>query len=618
MRKDILDILNKINPYLFLITLLIGILWAIAYNNIKLIVLALYIIAPVTCAIVWIFYHKEMYTELLKFSPIKKLDLLYILIYVVTLIILFIYSTRPLIYFILIALLYVFVLYQILSSQRSWSYLLIEIILLNANLIYGVLFKYPLYFGGTDTFSHIYFSQIISLTGHPIPNLLDPSYSYFPPFHILVSIVSQILDIDIDYALFTTISIAYFVLPIFLYYIIFTITQNNQIALLSCFFNSFLVSNIYYSFYPIPRGLVFVFFIIFLYSLIKDNLSFRFLGLILSTSIVLFHSASVVQFLFILCIIIFLEHLLQTQNIIRKDIIIFLLIIFAAYWFYVAIDFSTSIIVYLLNPDKIKDITFIQPSIDFLIFFQDHISMGIILFFVILGFSYVTKKPSYLSVIGILTMILLVFYLPNPIKMTTQILEMFGFYRFELFASPFIAIMAGLGFLVFLNTFSKSNKMMIGLSFLLIFMAVFTSIITTNNASDFNKNTSTTYFTNDEMNAMNFIEYKTSSNVTLYSDYFMYRAFYPKHFFEADNDYLSYGLKFYNVNMILDIESISLNKGYIIFRKSEFEERKLLLLGSSSRVYEYKYTNESSNILENNLLKLSKIYKSDRNEIFYN
>lgn len=620
MTKTILNILDKINPYLLLIIIFIGISWAVAYNNIKLIVLALYIIIPVICATVWMFYYKKMYVEPVNFSPIKELDLLYILVYVVTLIILFSYLTRPLIYFILIALLYIFVLYQILSNHRNWNFLLAELILLNANLMFGVLFKYPLYFGGTDIFPHIYYSKIISLMGHPIPNLLDPSYSYFPPYHILVSCVSQILNIDIDYSLFTTMSIAYFTLPIFLYYIIFTLTQNNQVALLSCFFNSFLVSNIYYSFYLVPRVIVFVFFIILLYSLIKNKLPFRFLVIILSTSIVLFHSASVVQFLFILCIIIFLQRLLQAQNIIRKNIIIFLLAIFAAYWFYIAIDFSSSIIIHLLNPDKIKDITFIQPSIDFMTFFQDHISMGIVLFFVILGFSYTTKNPSYLSVIGILAMILLVFYLPNPVKMTSQVLIMFGFYRFELFASPFIAIMAGVGFIVFLNTFGKSNKMMIGVSLFLIFIAVFTSITTTSNASDFNKNTSTTYFTNDEMNTMNFIEYKTSSNVTLYSDYFMYRAFYPKHFFEADKDYLSYGLKFYNVNMICDVESISLNKGYTIFRKSEFKERRLLLLGlpeSSKIVYEYKYTNESSNTLENNLLKLSKIYQSGRNEIFY-
>lgn len=536
---------------------------------------------------------------------------------------------RPVEYFLLIAFLYVIILFQILlyegsNKPRKSVWILVQLILLFLNLSWGVVTEHPLYFGGTDTFGHLLYSQVTLVSGHTIPVELDPAYAYFPLYHIIVSSTSLATGIDIQNSLFLTGSVIGVLMLLFLYLFVLVLSKNRFLALLSSFFLSFSPLFIYYSYYPTPRSAAFMLFIIFLYCLIRERkatfrLSLRILVIVLSISIILMHSATVVQVLAILLLVMLLDRISKNPLNIRKTPFLVMSVLFLAYWFYVATVFTGSIIPYLLMPGEYGETQTTLPLIGLGEFFWDHLTMSISLFFLTIGIDKSLREKNYLGVLGISSLLLLVFYVPNPIKQIEILFVDLGFYRFELFAEPFISIMIAVGFITFIKASTKASRKSkvrcLVLVFLIIFASALASTTTSNNASDLNKNTNARYWTIDDMQMIDFVETSMPANASIYSDYFVSRMLYSHRFFVGMQ---AFGLKPYESNMIDNIESLCVANGYVVFRVGELNERGKLLFGSPPTLYEFKETSQDYEKLETCLSKFGNIYDSGRHEIFYN
>jgi hypothetical protein len=95
--------------------------------------------------------------------------LTFVVLYILSIMFLFLDTTRTIYYFATVTLIYVLILNQIFSRSSSQSIILAELFLSSLNLIYSVTLKYALYFGGTDIMSHLFLSQVTYLSGHVAP-----------------------------------------------------------------------------------------------------------------------------------------------------------------------------------------------------------------------------------------------------------------------------------------------------------------------------------------------------------------------------------------------------------------------------------------------------------------
>ena len=133
-------------------------------------------------------------------------------------------------------------------------------------------------------------------------------------------------------------------------------------------------------------------------------------------------------------------------------------VMFLAYWFYVAFDFSNGVIVSRIRPDVFAApvvMENLQPYSPFAFLFNN-VDMQIFLFFAIVGIatSFWKQNPLCLSLwaFALLTVAL---YVPTPIQTLWQTMSIFAFDRFMLFISPFMAFVMGWGLYVVSGSLQK-------------------------------------------------------------------------------------------------------------------------------------------------------------------
>ena len=158
---------------------------------------------------------------------------LFILLYLISISVLLAGVDR-IVYFLVIAALYLTIFVQIFSQKISTNAIILEIISVMANVIYGTTLVYPLFFRTTDILIHNTLSTVTFLSGHTIPVDLDASYAPFPLFHIYNAVSSSILRLPAQDTHFIVMCLAYVIVALFLYKIFKVISDNEQVSLLAC------------------------------------------------------------------------------------------------------------------------------------------------------------------------------------------------------------------------------------------------------------------------------------------------------------------------------------------------------------------------------------------------
>ncbi len=184
----------------------------------------------------------------------------------------FLYNTlysRPLIYFILVAVACASIALEILySNNKKWAGLiLIKILLIGITFYGGIYYEFPGDIYGVDTKFHNEITEQTIEYGHIVHG---QPYSYFPIFHIFAASTSILTSLNVYNSIFLSMTFLYVFSVIF----VFLIGQkliNKQAGFLAALM---LVVGDYRNFFgsaPIPMSLGAVFFTMILYLLIVNT-----------------------------------------------------------------------------------------------------------------------------------------------------------------------------------------------------------------------------------------------------------------------------------------------------------------------------------------------------------
>ena len=228
------------------------------------------------------------------------------------------------------------------------------------NIIYGVTFYYPFYFSTTDISRHIYWAKVTLLSGHVIPLDLDPGYSAFPLFHILIAECSSILNLPIQQTLFLVTGPIFVLTVLFIYKILEHISKNTQIALLGCLFFSLYEVVYAKGIEMVTSPTAFVGYCILIYLMLKigerndQRLLFQSLALVVSLFVILVHQVSIFLIVALLLIFIVSEIIIGKHKVFKNYFMFLIITVLFGYWCYSASTFFYQVLAPRLNPDVVS------------------------------------------------------------------------------------------------------------------------------------------------------------------------------------------------------------------------------------------------------------------------
>jgi hypothetical protein len=637
MKNQYLLIFARALPYLLIVAYIAGLLWSIAIGRYNFAINGSILAVPALAAAIALLYiyrrDPDTLSESVPLFPFEQrtLVLLFGVAFSLTIILGLLCPVESLWFLGGIVVLYTIILLQIFSGDHRPTVTLIEIMLTMACLVYETTLKYPYYFGETDILPHVFISTVTYLSGHVIPPNLDAGYAYFPLYHIWVALSSHVLAIGIKPTLFLVTSPVYVVVTVFLYYLFKRVTGNVQISLLACLLYSIDSTVTFYGTYVVTRIAAYIGFAILLYLLITSNsggnshkkkMSHRVLAILVTVYILLVHQVSTPQILLLLLLLLGCEWFVGSEKHLQNSFFVFEVVLFLAYWFYVAFDFSNGVISARIRPDVFNvpvAIENLQPYSPFTFLF-DNIAVLIFLFFAIVGVSYLfwKQKPTYAPVFGLFALLTIALYVPTPIKTLWQTMTLFNIGRLMLFISPFMAFVMGWGLYTASGYLRKRIPVRAAGSIILVLFAVYccgaVGVIT----GEINP-ASRVSFTSEELDGFDHISSYVPHGSTIRSDFYTSRYFNQNYFSESD----ALGLPFYRIEAIQNFADIPSDQGFVIIPRSQFMEHGLAFIKGSEldpgggTFHSYLPSNETISMLSNNLARRDKVYSSKFIELYH-
>lgn len=625
------NIINKFAvslPHLIVSIILICFLFAGIMGRLDLAIRGLVVAVPaaISAKILCSIYKTEITLENINIScglNQKQLIYVFFIVYFSSLIIFFISSSRTWLYLIVISLLYFIILLQVFSKDFNSNFILLQIALCMLNLIYSVTLKYPLYFGGTDILPHLFMSQVTYVSGHTIPKALDINYANFPLFHILMSETSYIMDLDMKTSYFLISAPIFTLSCLFVYLLFLNINRDVKLSLLTTILYSTQSVVVYYGMYAITRVVAFVGFLMILYIVSKKrtNTVFASIGIFFALFTILVHQVSSPQILIVISLLYVSEKFIAYCTNLKEKYwnstyIILFTVLFLAYWFYLAYSFTDMVLMTRFDSianDPIQLKGSIIPGNQWA-FLYTNINTSIFLFFAIIGIGVALWKSdkNYSAVFAFASLLFFPLYLPNPLQMLWQTMNLFRFDRFILLVSPFMAFSMALG-ISLLYSFLKIKQIKLSSIYLLIVILIMVFIVQSLivNNPEVDSNDDRRYFTYEELTGFKYVLNYVPNDSNLYSDYLTKRYFCYTKFNESDD----LSLPYYNAQTIKSIHTISHN-GYFILKNRAFFERGLNL-DAYSNFYLANSDLSKWNKLTSELNKKNKIYYNSDVSIYH-
>jgi hypothetical protein len=219
---------------------------------------------------------------------------------------LFFLYNRSFYFFIILTFAYTLICIEIIYKHKIKSYNIItKILILSLCFKIGNFYLFPSILG-TDTLTHLILSQSIIKNFIIKIEFYDPQYIYTPLFHLLVSISTILLNVDIKTGLLLSFIIPFSFITTIIFYFFMSKIFNIKVALIGSVLinvsDMFLLNGLT----NITTGsLVICYFLIILYFfyLKNDNIKNNFIILINITAIILTHQLTTFVVLVILVII---------------------------------------------------------------------------------------------------------------------------------------------------------------------------------------------------------------------------------------------------------------------------------------------------------------------------
>lgn len=568
------------------------------------------------------FKHKEIIKLHLHISR-WNYYLIFLLLYLVTIYLLFAYQTRPIAYFLIIGTIAIVILAEILTNDyaNKPASILFQIILLTANIIFGQTLKLPLYFGSTDILPQMHLIETILTNQHVTAQM--EGYQFFPLYHIFNAIGQLLTNLDLQSSYFIIIGLSFLSSIYFIYLISYKVTNSHIKSLVATLFYSLSSEALFAGMNMVTRVMSFLFFLAIFYLLISKKpkyLQRNILAISLIITLIFVHQITLVQEVIILGAFSLLELILYHRGKLFGIVFPAIFVVgFISYWIYAATPFFDSIIKTVVSTSNIVVIPSQSQYIPIYKTLIHYADASIIAFFLIIGIiallvtGLYEKEKGYLGVLfAIFSYLSMPLFFPGPAGFLTSL---FLTYRIPLMVLPFIVVAVVGGIFFFLQ--QTNNKVLNVSKLSFVFLTFLIYSLSTNfvlgNATDLNLDkyyiaSNRTYFTQSELHSFNYCTNKTD-NRRIYTDYTASR-------------YLSaYGKK--ATSNITPIKTSSeIQKSYLLFRKNHLEKRDRLdfTIGRTGFMGISKSYTKEELLNKENVLELcfseNKIYDNNENIIF--
>lgn len=552
----------------------------------------------------------------------SKFALIFGILYLVSLYLLIIGETRPLAYFILVAVMAGLIFMEILGVEKEHSgrrgIILAQIVFLLLNVILGQGLKLPLYFGGTDILAHLRLVNLVVESGHVTPDL--GLYQNFPLFHIFNASGMLITGIELKTSYFLLSGLAFATVIPLVYLVVSQLTEDSRIPLTAALLYSASQVSMFGGLYIVTRTLAFILSLLVFYLLIRgrNNLQLRIIAVLLTIPLVLMHQTTLVHFSIILAAFIIIELVLYHRSqFISHTYFILFNFVYIAYWVYIAKTFFTTVIKMLESMAEAGAINLpTRPPLETLGMSWAHYADYIILlFFALLGILILLHETRHRVDLGYIAALFSLAAIPLflPLIRTELFGPMFMLYRLDLFLGVFLAFVMAKGLLLLVDRLSINRQRlkqmaMIGISLIVVILFSFSSLTIAGNSTDLDVGEvigkeNRLYYTQSELVSFSFIaDYKDKTPI--YTDYQSW----------------AYFLKYLGISMPRGEEFLlgEAEEGYFLFRKQEFESREQLsFLYKEPRPYQARVfrISDAPNI-EDMVEGKTKIYDNQAVEIY--
>lgn len=576
-------------PALMLVAALGGFCLTLALRRYDLSIFSLVLVVPLAAAALFILASKK--TEFAGFSSFAPkpgfsiLLALNLLFFSASVISLFLASSRPFSYFILIAACSGLLFLQIISIRPGWTDGLIvgQIVLLSLNLVWGTSLKYPLYFGDTDLLVHLNLINTIVNTGHVAAYNID--YLHYPLYHIFAAMGVEITEGSIRFLLFILMGLAWQIGTVFAFLIFLYISRSSKLSLTACLLYTLSSQTIFYGSYSIARSLAFVFFVCWIYFILKAGKDKRyfFLSLLALPAMIITHHLNVLYTIPVLALVYVCQLALGKFSHDRplELLFVYLLTISAvAYMIWIAANMTGSTLPVtirsMLSETGIKSGSTLTHGFGTSVIFGT-LYYSFAFFLALLGIKRFidlleqrSRFPGTFVLTGIISLVLYVpgfmYLFPFSDVLLTD--------RIILIVSPFVALLMayGLDYLCRLKTnrtarFPQTTYRVL-MPAVLLSATTFFSMVSIGNAKDTNyfphtANVDSPYFTASELGSFSFLTVHADKTVPLYADYATTRNAYMLSAFE-DRTIITAG------------QLPEIHGAYVLLRTGELQQKQSL------------------------------------------
>ncbi len=466
VRLNNFTLISKIFLYLLPILGVAGVTIPLIIGQSNLSLLGTYLAVPMILAPIIYINLRGNETSYKTFNPklFSSFVSIYFILFFISIYLLQAFDVRPLSYYLVIAIMYGLVLLEILLfdvSEKKVPIILLQMVFLTVNIIWGVTLNYDFFIGRTDPIGH---SKLVeSLINVAFVTDVFDVYKPFPMWHILCTFMHNVLGISVSAQkiMFLTNGVIYSFVPVVSYLVSIKIFKDKKIALLSALFVSIFPEVILYGMQSIPRSVVsFLEIMLILVLLDPNNPAKVFAAIMLVFSLIAFHTASMPFVLSILFAIYILEKIYNQES--DESLLSFKFIILAicmtlVYWLYYGLVLFETIVYNIMRSAPsgvLTESVFYTPLSELF----NYLQYTPLLLFVIIGF-FSTLQSKRRSTFGKIFCMIGLFAVsitfPGPTLLFNKLASNFNLARFGEYTFLFIGLTGSIGFY---EIYTKSKK----------------------------------------------------------------------------------------------------------------------------------------------------------------
>lgn len=612
----------KIILYILPIFGIIGVTLPLFWNQPELSLLGIYLAIPMISApLVYLWYHQKPYTKVI----IHKEWIFFILLIIyftclsISILILYSFEVRPFNYYILITIMSSLILSEILLFQNlGWksTMILVQIIILFLDIVWGVNLKYHYFFGNTDIIAHNWLLNNLISTGK-ISDIFG-IYRPFPLWHILGSFIYYIsgISLPIHKILFFLNGIVYSFLILTTYVISLRIFRDTKIALISSLFLCINTAFIASGMYSVPRNVASflgIAVVLLLFGKRGVKSSHLFLAIIMTLSITIYHPVSSPFILMIFLVIYGLQKIyvnVEGRAFITIEYAVLTFVLTLGYWMFHAEEIFQYITRSFYLPRGTLYVSR-YPSISELF---NYLQYSPLFFLIIVGVldvlnsKHLPKLTKIFCMVGFLSITV---SFPGPLLLIPQLMMNINTGRFAENTFLFISLTAAAGFANIYYKSRKYGKILTIILFISMSLLGISNIFIASDNPLVKRDAYTFYLTEEEITSFNRVVAIT--NGYLMSDY-------------VSNRYLSCSI-YSGKEHILEVCEQNMrfirngDDDVILIRINELSKRPLLLYTSEIITFKlrpsFKWTldwnldyYDNNSVLWKTLVSYNKIYDS--------